>query len=241
MPQTAGLYRGHRFPREVIAHAVRLYLRFALSLRRVEGLLAERGVTASYETVRRWVRKFGAHYADELRRREPRAGQTWPLDETAVRVAGSLHWLWRAVDEHGATLDVLLQGHRDTAAAERFLRRSLAGANGEPPARITTEKLGSYAPAIPRLPGMQSVEHVQVRSALRCDDRVEQAHQPTRVRERVMRRFKSAASARRLLDARSRLGNRFRPGRHRLSAAAYRATMRERLAMWREVAGLRAA
>ena len=241
MPQPASLSRGHRFPREVIAHAVRLYPRFALSVRDVEEVLAERAVTASYETVRRWVRKFGAHYAEALRRREARAGQTWHLDETAVRVAGSLRWLWQAVDEHGATLDVLLQDHRDTAAAERFFRRVLTGANGEPPARIRTDKLGSYAAAIPRLPEIRPVEHVQVRTALRCNNRVEQAHQPTRVRERVMRRCKSAPSAQRFLDAFSRLGNLFRQGRHRLSAAAYRATMRARRAMWREVAGLRAA
>ena len=104
----------------MIAHAVRLYLRFALSFRDVEELLAERGIRVSYETVRRWVAKFGGQYADELRRRAAPAGRTWHMDEMAVRVCGRLHWLWRAVDEHGQTLDVLLQAHRDTAAAERF-------------------------------------------------------------------------------------------------------------------------
>jgi putative transposase len=106
----------------VIAHAVRLYLRFALSFRDVEELLAERGIQVSYETVRRWVAKFGAHYADELRRREACAGRAWHLDEMATRIGGRVHWRWRAVDEHGQTLDVLLQAQRDTAAAERFFR-----------------------------------------------------------------------------------------------------------------------
>jgi putative transposase len=235
------LYYGYRFPREVIAHAVRLYLRFALSLRDVEELLAERGIVVSYETVRRWVAKFGTSYADELRRRERRAGQTWHLDAMAMRIGGRVHWLWRAVDEHGQTLDVLLQEHRDTAAAERFFRRLLAATNSVPPERITTDKLGSYAAAMTHLPEMQSVEHVQVRSAMRCNNRVEQSHQPTRVRECVMRRFKSVASAQRFLDAFSRVCNLLRPGRHRLSAAAYRGTMQERVATWREVAGLRAA
>jgi putative transposase len=152
-----------------------------------------------------------------------------------------MHWLWRAVDEHGLTLDVLLQEHRDTAAAERFFRRLLASTSGTPPARITTDKLGSYAAALTRVPEMASVEHVQVRCSMRCNNRVEQAHQSTRVRERVMRRFKSAVSVQRFLDAFSRVGNLFRPGRHLLTAAAYRATMRERVATWREVAGLRAA
>ena len=240
MPERPNPYRGHRFPAEAIAHAVRLYLRFALSFRDVEELLAERGVQVSYETVRRWVAKFGARYADALRKREARTGRTWHLDEMAVGVGGRRHWLWRAVDEHGRTLDVLLQEHRDTAAAERFFRRLLGHAGGAPE-RITTDKLGSYAVAMARLPDLAHVEHQQVRSARRCNNRVEQAHQPTRVRERVMRRFKSAASAQRFLDAFSRVCNLFRPGRHRLGAGAYRATMHERVATWREVAGLRAA
>ncbi len=242
MPERPNLYRGYRFPREVITHAVRLYLRFALSYRDVEELLAERGVIVSYETIRHWVAKFGSHYADELRKREGRAGRTWHWDEMATRIGGRLHWLWRAVDEHGQTLDVLLQEHRDTAAAERFLRRLLlATASETPPGRITTDKLGSYAAALARVPELADVEHLQVRSAQRCNNRVEQAHQPTRLRERVMRRFKSAVSAQRFLDAFSRVGNLFRPGRHRLTAPAYRAAMRERLAIWREIAGLHAA
>ncbi len=241
MAERPNPYRGHRFPREVIAHAVRLYLRFALSFRDVEELLAERGVQVSYETVRRWVAKFGAQYAEELRRRAPKAGRTWHLDEMGVRVGGRLYWLWRAVDEHGQTLDVLLQERRDTEAAERFFRRLLTAAGGVPPVRITTDRLGSYAAAKARLPELVDVEHLQVRSARRCNNRVEQAHQPTRVRECVMRRFRSAASAQRFLDAFSRVGSLFRPRRHLLSAGAYRATMRERVAAWRAVAGLRAA
>jgi putative transposase len=114
-------YRGHRFPREVIAHAVRLYRRFALSFRDVEEPLVERGIVVSYETVRRWVAKFGSQYADGLRRRESRPGRTWHLDEMATRVGGRPHWLWRAVDEHGQTLDVLLQERRDTARRRAVL------------------------------------------------------------------------------------------------------------------------
>ncbi len=159
----------------------------------------------------------------------------------ATRIGRRLHWLWRAVDEHRQTLDVLLQDRRDTAGAECFFRRLLTLTGGIAPARITTDKLGSYAAAMTRLPEMASVEHLQVRSATRCNNRVEQAHQPTRARERVMRRFKSSASAQRFPDAFSRVGNLFRPGRHRRTATAYRATMRERVATWREGAALRAA
>ena len=241
MSERPNPYRGHRFPREVIAHAVRLYLRLALSFRDVEELLAERGITVSYETIRRWVAKCGALYADERRRREARLGRTWHLDEMATRIGGRMHWLWRAVDEHGQTLGVFLQVHRGTAAAERFFRRLLDATGGAAPTQITTDKLGRDAAALARLPELAGVEHRQVRSAVRCNNRVEQARQPTRLRERIMRGFKSAASAQRFLGAFASVGNLFRPGRHRLAAAAYRATMRERVATWRDVAGLRAA
>ena len=135
----------------MIAHAVRLYLRFALSFRDVEELLTERGIEVSHETVRRWVAKFGTYYADELRRREVRAGRTWHLDEMATRIGGRVHWLWRAVDEYGQTLDAFLQAHRETAAAERFFRRQLVAIGTTTPAQIIN-KLGSYAAALARLP-----------------------------------------------------------------------------------------
>ena len=155
----------------------------------------------------------------------------------ALRVGGRRHWLWRAVDEHGQTLDVLLKDHRETAAADRCFCR-LPGHAGRAPERITTDKVGSYAAALAKLPELRGGEHMPVRSALRCNNRVEQAHQPTRVRERVMRGFRSAASAHRFLDAFRCVANLFRPRRHLLSAAAYRATMRERVATWRDAAGL---
>ena len=180
----------------MIAHAVRLYLRFALSFRDVEELLAERGIAVSYETVRRWVAKFGSQYAQGPRRREAPPGRTWHLDKMATRIGARPHWLWRAVDEqHGHTLDVLLQERRDTDAARRFFCR-LLGCTGEPPDRITTDKPGSYAAAMTQLPETHAVEHLQVRSATRCNNRVEQAHQPTRVRGRARRRFTSAVAAR---------------------------------------------
>jgi len=214
----ASRYRGLRVPAEAIAHAVRRSRRVARSFRDVEALLAERGVTVSHETVRRWVATFGAHTADERRRRAARPGRTWHLDEMAVRLGGRLPWVWRAVDEHGTTLDVLRHAHRDTAAAaERVVRRLWAVAEGVPPERISTDTLGSSAAAMTRRPEMTAVEHVQVRSVLRCNHRVEQAHQPTRVRERLMRRFRSAASAQRFLDAFSRVANLLRPGRHRVT------------------------
>ena len=237
MADSSVSYRGCHFPGPVIAHAVWLYLRFPLSFRDVEELLAERGIRVSYETVRRWVTRFGPHYTLELRKREARPGRTWHLDEMAVRVAGKRHWLWRAVDEHGSTLDVLLQEKRDTDAAERFFGKLLAHA-GSLPERITTDKLGSYAAALRRLPELASVEHQQVRAAMRCNNRVEQAHQPTRIRERRMGRFRSPSSAQQFLSAFARVSNLFRPRRHLLTAVQYHATLQDRFATWQKVAGL---
>ena len=232
---------GRRFPAVIIRHVVWLYLRFPLSYRDVEELLAERGIEVSYESVRRWVAKFGPHYAAELRKREARPGRTWHLDEMAVRIEGKQHWLWRAVDEHGATLEVLLQKRRDTDAAERFFRTLLGHSGGEPPERITTDKLGSYAAAKQRISELDNVEYLQVRSALRCNNRVEQAHQPTRMRERRIGRFRCPASAQRFLSAFARVSNLFRVRRHLLPAPVYRSTLQERFATWREVATLAAA
>lgn len=230
-------YRGCHFPGPVISHAVWLYLRFPLSFRDVEELLAERGICVSYETIRRWVARFGSQYASELRKREARLGKIWHLDEMAVRIAGKSHWLWRAVDEHGATLDVLLQERRDTDAAECFFRR-LLGYTGSPPEAITTDNLGSYAAALRRLPELAHVEHQQVKAAMRCNNRVEQAHQPTRIREHRMGRFRSPPSTQRFLSAFARAANLFRLRRHLVSAPEYRLTLQKRFATWREVAGL---
>jgi putative transposase len=237
-PRLPNAYRGYRFPGEVIAHAVWLYLRFPLSFRDVEELLAERCIRVSYEKVRCWVAKFGPQFTAQLRKQEARPGRVWHLDEMAVRIGGRQHWLWRAVDEHGATLDVLLQEQRDTDAAERFFQVLLGHARAVPD-RINTDKLGSYAAAIHRLPELVGVDHQQVRSAQRCNNRVEQAHQPTRVRERRMGRFRCPVSAQRFLTAFTRIWNHFRPRRRSFTAPEYRAALQERFAVWRIAAELR--
>jgi len=218
----------------VIAHAVWLYLRFPLSFRDVEEMLAERGVQVTYETVRCWVARF----ASQLRKREARPGRVWHLDEMAVRIGGKQHWLWRAVDEHGATPDVLLQEQRNTDAAERFFRM-LLGHAGAAPERINTDKLGSYAAALRQLPAFEGVDHQQVRSARQCNNRVEQAHQPTRVRERRVGRFRCPVSGQRFLAAFTRTWNQFRPRRRSFTAPEYRAVLQERFAAWRVAAELR--
>src|SRR3954451_19165490 len=149
-------YAGYRFPPEVISHAVWLYFRFPLSLRMVDELLAARGITVSHETVRQWARKFGQAFANQIRRRLPRAGDKWHLDEVEVKIAGQKHWLWRAVDQTGMVLDVLVQSRRDKRAAKRLLRKLLKKQR-RPPRVMITDKLASYGAAKSEV--MPSVEH----------------------------------------------------------------------------------
>src|SRR5918996_1027045 len=155
-PATKSPYAGYRFPAEVISQAVWLYFRFPLSLRMVEEMLAARGIVVSHETVRQWALKFGREFANRIRRRLPRAGDKWHLDEVAIRIAGVKYWLWRAVDQTGMVLDVLVQGRRDKRAAERLLRKLLKRQCRAPRVMIT-DKLASYGAAKRDL--MPGVEH----------------------------------------------------------------------------------
>jgi putative transposase len=183
------VYRRHRFPPEVISHAVWLYFRFPLSLRMVEEMLVERGICVTYETVRQWGKKFGRSFADQIRRRAPARGDKWHLDEVVVTIAGEQHWLWRAVDQNGFVLDVLVQRRRDATAARRLMRRLLQFA-ATPPRVMITDKLRSYGAARVKM-GLQ-IEHRQHKG---LNNRAENSHQPTRRRERIMKRFKSARQA----------------------------------------------
>jgi len=142
-------YAGHRFPAEVISHAVWLYFRFPLSLRHVDEILAARGVAVSHETVRQWALKFGQAFANQIRRRLPRAGDKWHLDEVVVRIAGVKHWLWRAVDQDGTVLDILVQRRRDKQAAKRLLRKLLKR-QARPPRVMVTDLIGLQSNAVSR-------------------------------------------------------------------------------------------
>src|SRR5215831_5442211 len=187
-------YRRHRFPAEIIQHAIWLYLRFTLSYRDVEELLAERGLDISYEAVRRWVLKFGPAIARRLRQRRPRPSDRWHLDEMVVRVAGERLYLWRAVDDEGEVLEMLVQRRRDTRAALRLMRKLLKK-QGFVPQFLITDKLRSYACAFERL--RLTCRHEQ---GLRKNNRAENSHQAVRRRERKLQRFKSARSAQRFLS-----------------------------------------
>src|SRR5262252_6569138 len=140
-------YRGHRFPPEIISYAVWVYHRFCVSFRDVEDLLAERGILVSYEAVRRWCQKFAADYARRLRKPQGRLGDSWHVDELFVRINGQQQYPWRAVDQDGDVIDILLQPHRDRRAAERFFQRLLRR-EGKEPLRIITDRLKSYGAAL---------------------------------------------------------------------------------------------
>src|SRR6476646_5718625 len=198
-------YAGYRFPAEVISHAVWLYFRFPLSLRMVEEMLAARGIIVSHESVRQWARKFGQHFANQIRRRLPAAGDKWHLDEVVLKISGVKHWLWRAVDQTGVVLDVLVQRRRDKHAAKRLLRKLLKK-QMRPPRVMITDKLASYAAAKREV--MPGVEHRQHKG---LNNRAENSHQPTRRRERQMKQFKSAGQAQRFLSAFEPIRRHFHP------------------------------
>ena len=207
----------------------RLYHRFCLSFRDAEDLLAQRSITVSYETIRQWCRTFGPAYARTLRRRRGRMGDTWHLDELFVNIQGRQQYLWRAVDEDGDVIDILVQSRRNQRAAERFFRKLLKG-QGRTPRRLITDKLRSYSAAHRTV--MPSVVHCTTRYE---NNRAEGSHQPTRQRERQMRRFKSAAHAQRFLSVHGLVHNLFRVGRHLLRATHHRLLRARSFHVWHEV------
>jgi putative transposase len=230
-PPSTHLYKRHRFPAEIISHCVWLYFRFCLSYWDVEELMAARGVILTYEAVRYWCRKFGQAYANQLRRRRPRPGDKWHLDEVFLTIRGTRHYLWRAVDQDGNVLDILVQRRRDRHAAKRFFRKLLKGCQYVPRV-IITDKLKSYGAAKQEvLPG---VEHRQHRY---LNNRAENFHQPTRQRERRLQGFKSPGHAQRFLSAYGPIASHFHPRRHLCSAPEYCQEMAQRFRSWQEITG----
>lgn len=227
--KTSSLYQGFRYPAEIISHAVWLYFRFSLSFRDVEELMASRGIFVTYETIRQWTRKFGQTYANMLRRRKPQHGDKWHLDEVVLTIKGKHYYLWRAVDQDSNTLDVLVQSRRNRQAAKRFFLQLLKGLRYVPRV-IITDNLKSYATAKKHL--MPGVEHRQHKG---LNNRAECSHQPTRQRERQMRRYKSPGQAQRFLCAHAQINNPFRCARHRLPVAQYYSARHQAFSLWNEV------
>ena len=205
-----------------------LFHRFCLSFREVEELLAERGITVTYETVRQWCRKFGPAYACKFKKRQGRLGDTWDIDEVFVTIQGQRQYLWRAVDQDGDTIDILVQRRRNKQAAVRFFRRLLKDQGGEPRWMIT-DKLKSYGAAHRAV--MPTVEHI---NTIYANNRAEVSHEPTRQRERHMRGFSSSTQAQRFLTLHGLTQNLFRLGRHLMQAVNYRILRTQAFQVWKE-------
>jgi putative transposase len=227
-------YKRHRFPPQIIAHAVWLYFRFPLSLRLVEEMLLERGIAVSYETVRRWALKFGPAYARRLRRKAPSRRDIWHLDEVVITITGKKHWLWRAVDQNGYVLDEIVQNRRDTKAAKRLLKRLLRKQGG-PPRRLITDKLASYAAAQRQI--MPDVEH---RSHKGLNNRAENSHLPLRRREHAMQGFRSPDGLQRFVSVFSAVRNHFVPPHSHRFASATHLHRLTAMAEWKSAANIAA-
>ena len=219
-------YKRHRFPPDIISYAVWLYYRYNLSHRDIEDLLAERGIIVTRESIRLWCIKFGALYARRLKRKHRGHGDTFYIDEVFIKINGKQHYLWRAVDQDGEVVDVYFQAKRDGAAAKRFFKRLLRNNGGEP-RKIVTDKLRSYGVAYREL--IPDAIHDNSQYA---NNRAEQSHEPTRVRERVMRKFKSIKQAQRFLGAHAAVSNLFNLGRHKVRAQHYRDLRVSAFAEW---------
>ena len=209
-------YKRYRFPSEIIQYAVWLYYRFTLSHRDIEDLLAERGINVSYESIRLWCNRFGPKFATKLKRKHRGYGDTFYIDEVFVKIDGKQHYLWRAVDQDGEVVDVYLQKRRDGAAVKRFFKRLLKTHHDEP-RKIVTDKLRSYSVA-----HREVIPNAIHDTSQYANNRAELSHQPTRGRERGMRRFKSITQAQRFLGVHSAVYNLFNLGRHLISASHYR-------------------
>lgn len=226
-------YHRHRFPAEIIAEAVWLYFRFPLSFRMVEDMLAYRGIIVTHKTIREWAEKFGRDYACKIRRRTARLGDKWHLDEVVITIKGERHFLWRAVDQDGFVLEVLVQNRRNTKAAKRFIRKLLSN-QGASPRVMVTDKLGSYGAANREL-GLTLCDHRQHKG---LNNRAENSHQPIRRRERVMKRFKSARHLQRFASIHDPIYNLHHCPRNQLTSFDHRQLRQAATNMWCEIACL---
>src|SRR5918995_1053234 len=226
-------YSGYRFPRDIIQRAVWMYLRFTLSFRDVEELLAERGIKVTHESIRRWVLTFGPPIARRLRAERLKPHSRWHLDEMFVRVGGNQMYLWRAVDAEGEVLEVLLQAKRDQHAARKLMRKLLKK-QGMGPDEWVTDKNPAYGAALRELK-LTRIPHTRRK---RANNRAESSHVPVRRRERKLQGFKSPRSAQRFLSMHAATYNIFTVPRHLVSAHTHWLFRAEAFEAWRSAAGV---
>ncbi len=225
--------KGYRYPWLVISHAVYLYHRLPISYRDVQELLFKRGIDVSHEMVRAWCVRFGPDLVEVLRQRKPKQGRVWHLDEMRIVLDGVTHWLWRAINEHGEVLDVLLQRTRCKKAARRCLQRLLD--EQDIPERIVTDGLRSYGAAILETPELGRTLHIKVSASERQNNRIEQSHRPVRDRERQQRGFRSLERTQAFLFTHAEVGNLFRHTRARTPAFLRRRNWLRGFSLWDEL------
>lgn len=233
METTSERPKGYRYPKLIISHAVWLYHRFTLSYRDVQELLFQRGLDVSHETVRAWCIRFGPDIAEHIKRRSRPRGRTWHLDEVRIVLGDKVHWLWRAIDEHGEVLDILLQTGRDTAAAKRFFKRLLD--DHDIPERVVRDGLKSYGAAIKEVPELTHADHVTVSASEHQNNLIEQSHRPTRDQERQQRGFRNILRSQSFLFTHAHISNLFGHTRARVPAFERRYNLQEAFKSWGEV------
>ena len=225
-------YKRHRFPCEIISYAIWLYYNFNLSYRDVETILYQRGVIASYEAIRCWCLKFGHEYARRIRRQRPPTGDKWHIDEVFIKINGKTQYLYRAIDQYGQVLEIMVHPRRNQQAAIRFFRKLLVGCQYVPQVLIT-DKLRSYPVAQRKI--LPSVEH---RQHTRLNNVIENSHRRVRKRERIVQRFKPNGSAQRFLSAFEIIYEHFHIKRHLMKASTYRQQRSSRFAIWQQITDL---
>ena len=233
MTEASDCPKGYRFPKVVISYAVYLYHRFMLSYRDVQELMFQRGIEVSHETIRAWCLRFGPDIAEHIKRRRPSRSRTWHLDEMRIKVAGKIHWLWRAIDEHSEVLDILLQPKRDRQAAKRFFKRLLD--DHDSPETIITDGLRSYGAALREVPELTNTAHITVSAKEHQNNLIEQSHRPTRNQERQQQGFRDKDRSQRFLFTHAHLSNLFARTRTQVPAFVRRENLKHAFKSWGEL------
>ncbi len=232
-PKPASPFRYFNSSPEVIRLVVMMYVRFPLSLRNVEDLLAERGIDICHETVRFWWNRFGPMFAADIKRQRISRMKgfrhwRWHVDEVFVKINGETHYLWRAVDHEGEILESYVTKKRDKSAALRFFRKTLKRYGS--PAIIVTDGLRSYPAA------MRELGNEDAREMGRwLNNRAENSHLPFRRRERVMLRFRQMKSLQKFASVHANVHNHFSQDRHLVDRQTYKAARSAALAEWQNL------